>query len=110
MNAKIGLYFQLEIPDPSVSLSMVRLALNKLEQLGKNNINVEYFELRVTDTGPMRNSKHVYMKLDGHGHTYISSCASHDWKDAFMDTFAVIDKQLRLPDASRMPEIVYARL
>jgi hypothetical protein len=100
MNTKMGLYFQLEITDPSVSLSIVRLALNKLEQLGKDKVNVEYFELRVTDSGQAKNSKHVYMKLDGQGHTYISSCASHEWKKAFMDTFAVIDKQLQVPGTS----------
>lgn len=95
----MGLYFQLEIPDPSVSLSIVRLALNRLEQLGRNKVNVEYFEMRVTDSGQARNGKHVYMKLDGQGHTYISSCAAHEWKEAFIETFAVIDKQLQVPDA-----------
>jgi hypothetical protein len=96
MNTKIGLYFQVEIGDPIASLSLINLALQRLEQLGKRNVPVEYFELRLNGTGP---NKHAYVKMDGGGKTCTDSGTSSRWDDAFLNAFDKVRDQLQYPAA-----------
>lgn len=95
MKGKIGLYFQLETVDRGTSLSMVRLALDRLEQLERNHVDVEYFELRLSQNGK---HKHAQIKLDGQGHTFIHSGTAFRWDEAFTDTFDLIQDQFKVPN------------
>ncbi|GAA4312448.1 hypothetical protein [Compostibacter hankyongensis] len=95
MQEKIGLYFQLEIEDPRASLSLVKLALDRLSQLKKGDMQVEYFELRLHRIAGRQKDKQAYIKLDGEGHTYIDLDTSSRWDDAFMNAFDRIRDRFR---------------
>lgn len=100
MNSKIGLYFQVEAADRTASLSLINLALQRLEQLEKKKVQVEYFELRLNKEGREGSDKHAYVKVDGAGKTCIDSGTSSRWDDAFMSAFDKVRDQLQQETAA----------
>lgn len=94
MQSKIGLYFQLEANDQITSLSLVKQAINGLEQLEKKNMDVEYFELRIRELDEIEGDKQAYIKLDGEGNTFIDSGKSVTWDGAFKNAFEKVAEKL----------------
>lgn len=92
---KIGLYFQLESQDHGESLSMARMALNRLAQLEDEGVALHYFEMRYKDLVDSQRPKQIYIKLDGDERTFIEYEASSRWDEAFIKAFDRIHDQLR---------------
>ncbi len=95
MKKKIGLYFQLEAKDNKESLSIVKQALNRLNQLEDEGVDVQYFELRVNKFNGLSDTNVVSMKLDGNGRTFIESESGYRWDDAFINAFDRIHDHTR---------------
>lgn len=95
MKNKMGIYFQLEMNDPKDTFSLMKLAVNRLEQLQDEGIKIEYLELRLHKSPFHQTKKQAYIKLDGNGSTFIDSGTSSRWDDAFITTFDRIHDQLR---------------
>lgn len=95
MNTKIGLYFQLEMDDPKDTFSLMKLALNRLEQLENEGVEIEHLELRLHESPFPHTKMQAYIKLDGSGRTFIDSEISSRWDDAFTTTFDRIQDQFR---------------
>lgn len=93
MSTKIGLYFQLEMNDPRDTFPLMKLALKRLEKLENEGVNVEYLELRLTESHQGPTNKQASIKLDGDGRTFIDSEVSTHWDDAFTVTFDRIQNQ-----------------
>lgn len=105
MNTKIGLYFQLEMNDPKDTFALMKLAVNRLEQLENEGVDVEHLELRLSESSSLQIKKQVYIKLDGSGRTFIDSETSSRWDDAFITAFDRIEDQFRSlnPRVMRQP-------
>jgi hypothetical protein len=108
MKKKIGMYFQLETDDKKESLSMVKQALNRLDQLEDEGVDVQYFELRVKKPNKLQNPNFVSMKLDGNGSTFIENESAFHWEEAFMNGFDKIHNQLKIRNESFANILQYA--
>lgn len=95
MKNKMGLYFQLETGNPKDSLSVVKQALKRLDQLDGEGMDVQYFELRIKKPEELKGSNELFMKLDGEGRTFIENETSKSWNEAFLRAFDKIHHELR---------------
>jgi hypothetical protein len=82
--------FHIALEDQQAALSLMRLALSKLEQLEEAGIEVEYFELRSQLLSQPQKNKRIYIKVDSYNESFMDAEVSAGWKDAFLRTFEKI--------------------
>ena len=83
----IALNFHLDIENSSLSLSLMREALDRLEELEEAGIPVEFFELRAGNPKPGQSRKKIYIKIDSSTRTFTDTESAPEWLEAFDKVF-----------------------
>lgn len=99
MKNSIGLYFQLEMKEEGLALSLVRQSLKKIEELEDSGIPVKYLELRARELPGSRDGKEIWLKIDSDQRTYINSDHAFEWEQAYSDTFSSVEKEMLCEEA-----------
>lgn len=99
-NKKTGMYFQLEMNDPSDHFSLAKLAVKKLHQFEGAGMHVEYLELRFDESPLDSSEKKAYIKIDCRGRTFIFSESYSRWYDVLTAAFDHVQDYCRSEETS----------